>query len=78
MKKRIVVLMCAFTLMLGMALPVSAKNSPVGKKDTTETTDKSSTAPKTGEGELLIYGAAAAMLCAGAAVVSKKRLNTIE
>lgn len=78
MKKRAMVLMCALTLMFGMTLQVSAKSSPVGKVDTTATTDKSSTAPKTGEGDLLIYGTAAALLCAGMAAVSKKRLETLE
>ena len=63
--------------MCGTALNVSADVSPSGSKDYTETTDKTETAPKTGESDLLIYGIAATMLCTGTAVVSKKRLEAL-
>lgn len=75
MKKRAIVLVCALTLMFGNVMNVSAEVSPTGKKDTTETTDKDKTAPKTGEGNLFIYGIAAALLCSGAVVISRKRLE---
>ena len=78
MKKKLMVFLCALTLMCGSALNVSAAVSPSGSKDHTETTDKKETAPKTGESDLLIYGIAAAMLCTGTAVVSKKRLEALK
>lgn len=78
MKKKLMILLCALTLMFGSAFNVSAAISPSGNKDHTETTDKTEKAPKTGESDLLIYGIAAAMLCTGTAVVSKKRLEALK
>ncbi|MEE1031465.1 MAG: LPXTG cell wall anchor domain-containing protein [Ruminococcus sp.] len=78
MKKRVLALVCAMTLMLGSTVTVFAKDpiiSPSGVPDNTETTDKAETAPKTGEGNLLLYGIAGALVLAGTAVVSRKQLE---
>lgn len=78
MKKKMLALVCAVTLVFGGAVSVSASDtivSPSGTPDTTQTTDKSDTAPKTGESNMLLYGIAGALLLTGTAVVSKKQLE---
>lgn len=75
MKKKMMILLCSSMLILGMAVPAAAAVSPTGKKDTTVTTDKASKAPKTGEGNAVIYSLAGALLLGGTAAVSRKRLE---
>lgn len=76
MKKRIAAVACALMMTFSMAVNVMAAPSPTGNRDTTTSKGGSSDAPKTGEGDLLIYGLAAALLFSGAAVVSQKRLKS--
>lgn len=75
MKKKLMVLACALTLVFGMTVNTMAADSPTGTKNTTASTNKSSTAPKTGESDMLIYGLAGALLMGGTAVISRKRLE---
>lgn len=75
MKKRLMVMLCTMMLVFGMSANVMAAVSLTGEKDETETTDKEDKAPKTGEGNAVIYAIAAALLCAGSVVVSRKRLE---
>lgn len=77
MKKKLMVLLCAMTLVFGMTVNTMAADSPTGKKDTTTSTNKPATAPKTGESDMLIYGLAGALLLSGTAVVSRKRLEAL-
>lgn len=74
MKKRLMVMMCSLMMVFGMSQCVMADVSPEGEKITTETEDKTSTAPKTGEGDMVIYTIAAAAVLSGTVVVSRKRL----
>lgn len=76
MKKRLAMIMCALTLTFGMTSNVMAEVSPTGTPDNTPS-DKEEEAPKTGESNLLIYGAAAALLLSGTAVISRKRLEAL-
>lgn len=81
MKKKLLVFACALTLMFGMALNVSAADSPSGSSDHSSASSDTATpvAPKTGESNhLLIYGIAATALCTGTVVVSKKRLEELK
>lgn len=75
MKKRLMVVMCSLMMVFGMSQNVMAKVSPTGNKITTETADKTPTAPKTGEGNAAIYALAAALMFSGTAVISRKRLQ---
>ena len=50
MKKKMLVLICTLLLAFGMTMTAAAEGSPQGKKDTTQTEDKSDKAPATGEG----------------------------
>lgn len=77
MKKRIAAVACALMMTFSMAVNVMAAPSPTGNRDTSASSG-SSDAPKTGEGDLMIYGLAAALLCSGAAVVSQKRLKALK
>ena len=70
MKKRLLAVLCAATMTFGCATTVFAAVSPTATPKTTT----SSTSPKTGESNALIYGIAAALLASGTAVVSKKKL----
>lgn len=74
MKRLIIALMCALTLMVGTTVNVMAAESPSGKPDTTPSTGTEDKAPKTGEGNMLIYALATAAVLGGTAVVSKKKL----
>lgn len=80
MKKKLLVFACALTLMFGMAMNVSAADSPSGSSDHSSASSDTATpvAPKTGESNLLIYGIAATALCTGTVVVSKKRLEELK
>lgn len=78
MKKKVIAVFCALTLMFGMSLTAMAEVSPSGTQDTTDTTNTTSKAPETGEANLLIYGVAAAALLSGAAVISRKRLEALK
>ena len=78
MKKKMLVLICTLLLAFGMTMTAAAEGSPQGKKDTTQTEDKSDKAPATGEGNALIYAAAAAVLLTGTAVLSAERLKKAE
>lgn len=75
MKKKLGMMLCVLTLAASMSMNVMAAVSPVGEKDNTPSVSKTATAPKTGEGDLVFYGIAAAALLAGTAVLSKKRLE---
>ena len=79
MKKKLLVFACALTLMFGMAMNVSAADSPSGSSDhsspSSGATNPAPVAPKTGESNLLVYGIVAAALCTGPAVISRKQLE---
>lgn len=75
MKKRLMVLLCSTMLIGSLSVPAMAAVSPTGKRDETVTTNKTSTAPKTGEGNLAIYSLAGALLLGGTAVISRKKLE---
>lgn len=81
MKKRLLALVCAMTLVLGSTVTVFAKDPIISpektEKEETETDDKEETAPKTGESNALIYGIAAALVLGGTAVVSRKQLKAV-
>lgn len=77
MKKKLMTLLCAMTLMSAMTLNVSAEVSPEGKPDETPSDSTTETAPKMGEKNLFIYGIVAAALLTGTAVVSKKKLEEL-
>lgn len=73
MKKRIAIVMCSLMMVFGMTQGVMAKVSPTGTKITTETVDKSATAPKTGESSAAAWALAAGLVLTGGAIVSRKR-----
>ena len=56
MKKRIAAVACALMMTFSMAVNVMAAPSPTGNRDTSASRGGSSDAPKTGEGDLMIYG----------------------
>lgn len=74
MKKRLLAVVCALTLVMGMSMTAMAAVSPEGKPENTETPDESQESPKTGEGDILVYGVALSALLAGTAVFSRRRL----
>lgn len=73
--KKLMALMLALTLAVGMTMTASAEISPQATQDPTETTDKADTAPKTGESEILLCGVLVSALLAGTAVVAKKKMD---
>ena len=75
MKKKLAMIMCTLILTFGTALNASAAVSPTGEPDTTPVEEETDTAPKTGEGNLFLYGAAAVLILSGTAVIAKKRLD---
>lgn len=75
MKKRMMILLCSAMLICGLSVPTMAAVSPTGKRDVTTTTNKATTAPKTGEGNLALYSLAGALLLGGTAVISRKKLE---
>lgn len=77
MKRKLMTLLCAMTMMFAMTVNVSAAVSPEGKPDNTPSGSKTETAPKMGEKDLYIYGIAAAALLTGTAAVSKKKLEEL-
>lgn len=62
-------------MMMVSVMPASAQVSPTGSGINKDTPDKTTTAPKTGEGNGVLYGAAAALLLGGSVVISKKKLE---
>ena len=54
MKKRMMIMLCSAMLICGLSVPTMAAVSPTGKRDVTTTTNKATTAPKTGEGNLAL------------------------
>lgn len=75
MKKRLMIVLCSAMLFSGAAVPAMAAISPTGQRDTTETTDKAATAPKTGEGDFALYALAGAALLGGTALVTGTKLK---
>jgi LPXTG-motif cell wall-anchored protein len=75
MKKRMMIMLCSAMLICGLSVPTMAAVSPTGKRDVTTTTNKATTAPKTGEGNLALYSLAGALLLGGTAVISRKKLE---
>ena len=75
MKKRMMIRLCSAMLICGLSVPTMAAVSPTGKRDVTTTTNKATTAPKTGEGNLALYSLAGALLLGGTAVISRKKLE---
>lgn len=75
MKKRMMIMLCSAMLICGLSVPTMAAVSPTGKRDVTTTTNKPTTAPKTGEGNLVLYSLAGALLLGGTAVISRKKLE---
>ena len=75
MKKRMMIMLCSAMLICGLSVPAMAAVSPTGKRDETTTTNKATTAPKTGEGNLALYSLAGALLLGGTAVISRKKLE---
>lgn len=75
MKKRMIIMLCSAMLICGLSVPTMAAVSPTGKRDVTTTTNKATTAPKTGEGNLALYSLAGALLLGGTAVISRKKLE---
>ena len=75
MKKRMMIMLCSAMLICGLSVPTMAAVSPTGKRDVTTTTNKATTAPKTGEGNLVLYSLAGALLLGGTAVISRKKLE---
>ena len=49
MKKRMMIMLCSAMLICGLSVPAMAAVSPTGTRVETPTTNKTSTAPKTGE-----------------------------
>lgn len=78
MKKRLLTLVCAFVLLFGLSVNTLAADSPTGTRDTTTTTNKATTSPKTGESDVLFYGIAGVVLLSGAVIVSRKRLEEMK
>lgn len=78
MKKRLLTFVCAFVLLFGLSVNTLAADSPTGTKDTTTTTNKATTSPKTGENDVLFYGIAGVVLLSGAVIVSRKRLEEMK
>ena len=58
MKKRMMIMLCSAMLICGLSVPAMAAVSPTGTRVETPTTNKTSTAPKTGEGNLALYSLA--------------------
>lgn len=75
MKKRMMIMLFSAMLICGLSVPTMAAVSPTGKRDVTTTTNKATTAPKTGEGNLALYSLAGALLLGGTAVISRKKLE---
>ena len=75
MKKRLLTFLCGCVLLFGLSVNTLAADSPTGTRDTTTTTNKATTSPKTGESDVLFYGIAGVVLLSGAVIVSKKRLE---
>ncbi|MCI5530449.1 MAG: LPXTG cell wall anchor domain-containing protein [Blautia sp.] len=75
MKKRLAVVICSLMMVFGMTQSVMAKVSPTGTKITTETTDKTETAPKTGESSTAAWALGAGLLLTGGAVISRKHFE---
>ena len=75
MKKRMMIMLCSAMLICGLSVPAMAAVSPTGARVETPTTNKTSTAPKTGEGNLALYSLAGALLLGGTAVISRKKLE---
>ena len=75
MKKRMMIMLCSAMLICGLCVATAAAVSPSGKRDVTTTTNKTTTAPKTGEGNLALYSLAGALLLGGTAVISRKKLE---
>lgn len=75
MKKRMMIMLCSAMLICGLSVPTMAAVSPTGKRDVTTTTNKATTAPKTGEGNLALYSLAGTLLLGGTAVISRKKLE---
>ena len=71
MKKRMMIMLCSAMLICGLSVPAMAAVSPTGTRVETPTTNKTSTAPKTGEGNLALYS----LLLGGTAVISRKKLE---
>lgn len=78
MKKRLLTFVCAFVLLFGLSVNTLAADSPTGTRDTTTTTNKATTSPKTGESDVLFYGIAGVVLLSGAVIVSRKRLEEMK
>lgn len=74
MKKRLTMLLSVMALVCMMGMPVSAGVSSPGSENTKPgTTNKSSTAPKTGENMVVAYAGLAAAAAAGVAVGANKK-----
>lgn len=78
MKKRLLTFVCACVLLFGLSVNTLAADSPTGTRDTTTTTNKATTSPKTGESDVLFYGIAGVVLLSGAVIVSRKRLEEMK
>lgn len=75
MKKKVMILLCSAMMVLGAAVPAMAAVSPKGTPIPENTTNTTSTAPKTGEGNLALYSLAGTLLLGSAAVFSGKKLK---
>ena len=69
MKKLLTVLLTCVMLM-GFSLTVHAEISPTAEPVEKEEQEEVPTSPKTGEGEIFVYGMMTMCLCAGAATVA--------
>lgn len=77
MKKRLMTFLCALVLLFSVSVTAMAADSPTGKKDTSTTTTKTTTSPKTGESNVLFYSIIGAVVLSGTAVISRKHLEEL-
>ena len=71
-------ILCAAILLMSLPFNVMAASSPVSHKDYTVSADKTDTAPKTGESDVLLYAVVTALVLSGTAVISGRRLKEME
>lgn len=72
--KKLVMMLCTVMMLSATTVTAMAAISPTGTQKTDVAPQKTNTAPKTGESDVLLYSMAAALLCGGVAAASKKHL----